>query len=226
MVRLPSDTIRLGTSQTRTFIAGISGATVTGTPVVVNANGQLGGAPSSQRFKDEIKSMDNTSEAILALKPVTFRYKKDIDPDGIPQFGLVAEDNEKVNPDLEVRDKEGKPYTVRYEAVNAMLLNEFLKEHRKVKEQEATIAQLKKDFRTTVAQLTARLEAQEAQLQKVNASSKRTSRHRKSSLIISEAHYCCALHSFRSASLNAMVRSSLPVESKTRISPERNLARH
>ena len=105
-----------------------------------------------------------------------------------------------------------------------MLLNEFLKKHRKVQEQEATIAQLKKDFRTTVAQLTARLEAQEAQHQKVNASSKRTSRHRKSSLIISEAHYCCAHHRFRSASLNAMVRSSLPVESKTRISPERNLA--
>jgi hypothetical protein len=122
-----------------------------------------------KRFKEDIKSMGNASEALFSLKPVTFRYKKDIDPDGIPQFGLVAEDVEKANPDLVVRDKEGKPYTVRYEAVNAMLLNEFLKEHRKVQEQEATIAQLKKDFRTTVVQFTARLEAQEAQLQKVNA---------------------------------------------------------
>ena len=78
--------------------------------------------------------MDKASEAILALKPVTFRYKKEIDPAGIPQFGLVAEDVEKVNPDLVVRDKEGKPYTVRYEEVNAMLLNEFLKEHRKVEQ--------------------------------------------------------------------------------------------
>jgi hypothetical protein len=89
---------------------------------------------------------------LLALKPVTFRYKKDIDPQGLSQFGLVAEDVEKVNPDLVVPDKEGKPYTVRYEAVNAMLLNEFLKEHRKVQEQEATIEHLKKDFRATVAQ--------------------------------------------------------------------------
>ena len=87
--------------------------------------------------------MDKASEAILALKPVTFRYKKELDPEGIPQFGLVAEEVEKVNPDLVVRDEEGKIYTVRYEAVNAMLLNEFLKEHRKNEEQEATIAELK-----------------------------------------------------------------------------------
>ena len=87
--------------------------------------------------------MGNESEAILALKPVTFRYKKEIDPERTPEFGLVAEDVEKVNPDLVARDEQGKPYTVRYEAVNAMLLNEFLKEHRKVQEQEATIAELK-----------------------------------------------------------------------------------
>src|SRR2546430_4008521 len=87
---------------------------------------------SSARFKDEIKPMDKASEAILALKPVTFRYKKELDPDRIPQFGLVAEQVEKVNPDLVARDDQGKPYTVRYEAVNAMLLNEFLKEHRTV----------------------------------------------------------------------------------------------
>ena len=85
---------------------------------------------SSERYKDEIQPMDKASEAILALKPVTFRYKHELDPNGIPQFGLEAEDVEKVNPDLVVRDKQGKPYTVRYEAVNAMLLNEFLKEHR------------------------------------------------------------------------------------------------
>src|SRR5205814_7102411 len=106
--------------------------------------------PSSQRFKTEIKPMDKASEVILALKPVTFRYKKEIDPQGSPQFGLVAEDVEKVNSDLVARDADGKVYTVRYEAVNAMLLNEFLKEHRKVEQQgckiegqEATIAQLK-----------------------------------------------------------------------------------
>jgi hypothetical protein len=120
--------------------------------------------------------MDKTSEAILALKPVTFRYKKELDPDRIPQFGLVAEEVEKVNADLVVRDKEGKPYGVRYEAVNAMLLNEFLKEHKQVEEQQATITQLnstvaqqKKDFQGTVAKLTARLDEQASQIQKVSA---------------------------------------------------------
>ena len=88
--------------------------------------GQPGVAPSSERFKDEIKPIDKASEAILALRPVTFRYKKELDPDRIPQFGLVAEEVEKVNPDLVARDEQGKVYTVRYEAVNAMLLNEFL----------------------------------------------------------------------------------------------------
>src|SRR4029077_4533415 len=102
----------------------------------VNSAGQLGTAPSSERFKEAIKPMDKASEAILALKPVTFRYKHQLDPDGIPQFGLVAEQVEKVNPDLVARDDQGKIYTVRYEAVNAMLLNEFLKEHRKVEDLE------------------------------------------------------------------------------------------
>ncbi len=102
--------------------------------------------------------MDKASEAILALKPVTFHYKKDLDPDGIPQFGLVAEDVAKVNPDLVVRDAEGKLYTVRYEAVNAMLLNEFLKEHRKVQNLEAALATLNE-----------RLKAQDAKIDKVNA---------------------------------------------------------
>ena len=125
--------------------------------------------------------MDKASEAILALRPVTFRYKQEVDPKGIPQFGLVAEQVEKVNPDLVARDAEGKAYSVRYEAVNAMLLNEFLKEHRKVEEQsgklenqarkiqeqEATITQLKKDF--GAAQLTARLDEQAVQIQRVSA---------------------------------------------------------
>src|SRR4029077_16682175 len=150
-------TIRIGDveTQTRAFIAGIFAVPVTGTGVVVGSDGQLGVAASSQRFKDEIKSMDKASEAILALKPVTFRYKHEIDPKRIPQFGLVAEEVEKVNPDLVACDAKGEPYTVRYEAVNAMLLNEFLKERRKVQEQEATIADLRsamarqrKDFET------------------------------------------------------------------------------
>jgi hypothetical protein len=152
------------------YIGNIFGDTSSGgTAVFVNTNGRLGTATSSRRFKDEIKPMNKASEMLFALKPVTFRYKKEIDSQGIPQFGLVAEDVEAVNPDLVVRDKEGKVNTVRYEAVNAMLLNEFLKEHRNVQEQGATIAELKKDFRATVAQLTARLEEQAAQIQRVSA---------------------------------------------------------
>jgi len=178
-------TIRIGDveTQTRAFIAGIFAVPVTGTGVVVDSDGQLGVAASSQRFKDEIRPMDKASEAILALKPVTFRYKHEIDPKRIPQFGLVAEEVEKVNPDLVVHDKERKPYTVRYDAVNAMLLNEFLKDHRKVQQQEATISDLRlaiaaqrKDFETTTAQqqkqlqiLTASLKEQGAQLEKVSA---------------------------------------------------------
>ena len=150
-----------------TFIAGITGATVSGSPVVVNSDGQLGVSPSSARFKDQIKPMDNASEAILALKPVTFRYKKDIDAAGTPQFGLVAEDVERINPDLVVRDKKGRVYTVRYDAVNAMLLNEFLKEHRTVQEQKAIIAELKDNFakqQKQIAALTAGLQKVSAQL--------------------------------------------------------------
>jgi len=140
-----SKTIRIGTSQTHraTFIAGISGATVAeGVGVVIDSSGHLGTVVSSKRFKEAIKPMDKASEAILALKPVTFHYKQEIDPEGIPQFGLVAEDVEKVNPHLVARDADGKAYTVRYEAVNAMLLNEFLKEHRKIAKLEATVAKL------------------------------------------------------------------------------------
>ena len=105
--------------------------------------------------------MDKASEAILALKPVTFRYKKEIDSKGIPQFGLVAEEVAEVNADLVVRDEKGEIYTVRYEAVNAMLLNEFLKEHRKNEEQEKTIARQQKQIEV----LTAGLQKVSAQLE-------------------------------------------------------------
>jgi hypothetical protein len=133
-----------------------------GLAVLINSDGRLGTMTSSARYKDEIKPMGKASETLFALKPVAFRYKKDIDPAGTPQLGLVAEEVEKVNPDLVVRDKEGKAYSVRYEQVNAMLLNEFLKEHQKVED-------LRKDFQTTVAQLTAQLKEQAAQIQKVSA---------------------------------------------------------
>jgi hypothetical protein len=166
--------IRIGTkpAQKATFIAGISGVTVAnGVGVIINPQGQLGTVVSSERYKDEIKQMDKASEAILALKPVTFRYKHELDPEGIPQFGLVAEQVEKVNPDLVARDDQGKAYTVRYEAVNAMLLNEFLKEHRTVQELKSTVAKQE----TTIAQqqkgmevLAARFKEQESKIQKVS----------------------------------------------------------
>jgi endosialidase-like protein len=122
-----------------------------GVEVRIDSSGHLGTVTSSARFKEAIKPMDKASEAILALQPVTFRYKHELDPGGIPQFGLVAEEVEKVNPDLVARDEDGKVNTVRYEAVNAMLLNEFLKEHRKVEEQGATIAQMKKQIEALTA---------------------------------------------------------------------------
>ncbi len=152
------------------YIGNIFGSTSSnGVAVLVNSNGRLGTMTSSARFKDEIKPMDNASEALFALKPVTFRYKKGIDPQGIPQLGLVAEEVEAVNPDLVVRDKEGKPYSVRYDQVNAMLLNEFLKEHRKMEEQQATITQLKQDFQSRIAHQQKQIEALTAGLQKVSA---------------------------------------------------------
>ena len=145
------------------FIGQIFGTTSSGgIGVFINSDGKLGTTTSSRRFKEEIQPMDKTSEVLFALTPVTFRYKKEVDPSGASQSGLLAEDVEKVNPNLVVRDKEGKPYTVRYDQVNAMLLNEFLKEHRKLEE-------LTKNFQATVAQLTARLDEQAAQIQKVSA---------------------------------------------------------
>ncbi len=170
-----ANTIRIGTVGTHSaaYIAGISGVNIgRGQVVEVDASGHLGTRGSSRRFKEEIKPMDKASESILSLKPVTFHYKHEIDPDGTAQFGLVAEDVEKVNPDLVVRDAEGKVYTVRYEAVNAMLLNEFLKEHRKVEaqdrkihDQQATIAELKRGFQDVVANL----KEHESKIQKVTA---------------------------------------------------------
>jgi len=151
-----ANTIRIGTvgTQTSTYIAGIMGKpSPMGMPVFINANGQLGSAPSSARFKDEIKPMDKASETILALKPVTFRYKKDLDPDRTPQFGLVAEDVAAVNPDLVVRDGDGKVYTVRYDAVNAMLLNEFLKARRQIDAQQKQIDALTAGLQKVSAQL-------------------------------------------------------------------------
>jgi uncharacterized coiled-coil protein SlyX len=162
-----SHTIRIGTSgdQIRTFIAGIYGASGGGSklPVYINSSGQLGTQSSSRRFKKEIKPMDQKSEAILALKPVTFRYKSD--NANMPQFGLVAEDVAEVDPDLVVRDDTGKIYTVRYEAVNAMLLNEFLKEHHRVEEQDRNVRAQEK----TIAQLKATIARQQRQIEAVTA---------------------------------------------------------
>jgi hypothetical protein len=129
------------------FIGQIFGATSSaGAAVLINSDGKLGTSTSSQRYKEQIKPMDKISEALFALQPVTFRYKKELDPDGKSQFGLVAEEVEKVNPDLIMRDKEGRPYSVRYDQVKAMLLNEFLKEHRTVQEQGAIIARQQKQI--------------------------------------------------------------------------------
>lgn len=163
-----NNTIRLGkiTTQKKTYIAGISGATVAGgVSVVIDAKGRLGTVTSSAQFKDDIKPMDQASEALLALQPVTFRYKPALDAEGIPQFGLIAEQVEKVSPDLVARDAEGEVYTVRYEAVNAMLLNEFLKEHRRVEELTARVTQQQQAIET----LSATLKEQATLLRKVSA---------------------------------------------------------
>src|SRR5262249_1826173 len=132
-------------------------------PVVIDTAGQLGTVASSERFKKDIAIIGQASEGILSLRPVTFHYKTDTT--GTPQFGLIAEEVAKVNPALVLPDKEGKPYTIRYEAVNAMLLNEFLKEHRTVQEQKATIAKLRQNF----AQQQKQIEELTAVVQKVSA---------------------------------------------------------
>jgi len=162
------------------FIGNIRGVTTTNggaIPVLIDSAGQLGTASSSARFKNEIKPMDSASKAILALKPVTFHYKSD--KTNTPQFGLVAEEVAAVNPDLVVRDKNGDIYTVRYDAVNVMLLNEFLREHRKFEKEQAAVAQLRSgitkqggtivELKKEIATLTATTKEQAAQIQKVSA---------------------------------------------------------
>jgi hypothetical protein len=149
------------------YIGNIAGQTVGagGTTCYVDNEGKLGVFLSARRFKTDIADMDDASEALLALRPVTFHYKPELDKTGIPQFGLVAEEVAKVNPDLVTHDAKGDISTVRYEAVNVMLLNEFLKEHRTVQEQQKTIAELKSGM--TV--LAATVKEQAAQIQKVSA---------------------------------------------------------
>jgi hypothetical protein len=158
------------------FIGNIRGITTQNNDavaVMIDSAGQLGTLSSSHRYKTDIKPMDKASESILALKPVSFRYK--VHKDATPQFGLIAEQVAEVNPDLVVHDENGEIYTVRYDAVNAMLLNEFLKAHRKIEDQQATIADLRstvaqegRELQATIAQLTERLDEQAAQIQKVS----------------------------------------------------------
>jgi hypothetical protein len=155
------------------FIGNIRGVTTNNAdaiPVVIDSFGQLGTISSSNRFKKDIKPMEGTSGSVLDLKPVTFHYKND--KSDIPQFGLIAEEVAQVNPDLVARDENGEIYTVRYDAVNTMLLNEFLKEHKKIEaqgreivEQKATISELRKEMAT----FNARLKEQDSKLQKVSA---------------------------------------------------------
>jgi hypothetical protein len=167
-----------GGSQTATYVAGIAGQTVGagGSTCYVDNDGKLGVFLSARRFKTDIADMAAASDALLALRPVTFHYKPELDKTGIPQFGLVAEEVAEVNPDLVTHDAKGDISTVRYEAVNAMLLNEFLKEHKTVQEQGATIIRQRKDFEEAIAQQQKQIEAlaatvkeQAAQIQKVSA---------------------------------------------------------
>jgi len=131
--------------------------------VYIDSSGQLGTASSSRRFKRDIKPIGNASEGLLALKPVSFAYKAH--KDSTPQFGLLAEDVADVNPDLVIYDTDGKPFAVRYDSVNAMLLNEFLKEHRKVEKLEGLVAQQRKDFETALTDLKGQIQKVSAQLE-------------------------------------------------------------
>ena len=169
-----SGKIRIGTAgtQTATFIAGIRGTPIaSGVAVGITADGQLGVRASSARFKEAVRAMDHASEVIFSLQPVSFQYKKDLDRERIPQFGLIAEEVAKIDPCLVALDEDGKPYTVRYEAVNSMLLSEFLKEHRKVEEQSNQIAKQDckvQELEASVEDLRLTLKAQASQIQKVN----------------------------------------------------------
>ena len=167
-------TIRIGDDQTALYLAGIAGQTVGagGTTCYVDNDGKLGVFLSARRFKTDIADMGAASETLLALRPVTFHYKPELDKTCIPQFGLVAEEVAKVNPDLVTHDAKGELSTVRYEVVNAMLLNEFLKEHHRVKDLETTIARLKSTDakqEATIANQQEQIEALTAGLQKVSA---------------------------------------------------------
>lgn len=185
--------IRIGKqgTQTATYIAGISGKTVasgTRVGVMIDSTGKLGTVVSSARFKQAIKPMEKASEAILQLNPVTFRYKPELDPDGAAQFGLIAEEVEKVDPDLVVRDEDGRVSTVRYEAVNAMLLNEFLKEHRTVQEQSHIMQQQEARLtkqETTIAKQQKEIETLTACLQKV---SDQVELHKRSMSLVATNH--------------------------------------
>ena len=151
------------------FIGRIRGVTTVNNdaiPVLIDSAGQLGTASSSRRYKMDIKPIDTSSQSIFALKPVSFRYK--MHKDSTPQFGLVAEEVAAVNPDLVVRDKDGEIYTVRYDAVNAMLLNEFLKEHRRVQQLEAALTEQQQSFESKLVEEQKQIEALTAGLQKVS----------------------------------------------------------
>ncbi len=149
-----ADSPNPGVAATACYVAGIFGQTsANGVQVLISSDNKLGTMTSSKRFKQDIKPMDKASETLFSLKPVSFRYKKEIDPAGTSQFGLVAEEVEKVNPDLVVRDKSGKPYSVRYEQVNAMLLNEFLKARRQIDAQQKQIDALTAGLQKVSAQL-------------------------------------------------------------------------
>jgi len=185
-----SNAIRIGDSgvQTSAFIAGINGVTVPdGVEVVINPNGQLGTITSSARYKEAIRPMADASKVLLGLRPVSFSYKKELDPAETPQFGLVAEEVEKVDPDLVVRDNLGRPDSVRYQAVNAMLLNEFLKAHRALEQRTATIrTQQEKieQLEATLGRLESALNQQRNQLEKLT---ERTAIH-DPSVRLSESH--------------------------------------
>jgi len=138
-----SDTIRIGSSQTATFVAGVHGVTTggTGVPVLIDANGQLGTISSSARFKDEIQDMGEATEGLLKLRPVTFRYKAQ--PEGRTEFGLIAEEVEKVMPELVVCSSSGEVETVLYHEMPAMLLNELQKQQRQIQELKSELSALR-----------------------------------------------------------------------------------
>jgi hypothetical protein len=155
-----------------TRITNVYSSVASGRAVYVNSDNKFGTLVSSRRFKDDIKPMDKASETILALKPVTFRYKKEIEPSGAIMFGLIAEEVEKVDPELVTRNAKGEVETVRYDAVNAMLLNEFLKQHHQVQEQDRKLeAQDRKmqQQQAVIAKQQKQIDALTMGLQKVSA---------------------------------------------------------